>query len=108
MWIGNAYAQGAAGPLGGDGMSMMLFFAAMFAFMYFVTIRPQMKKQKEHKSMLDALQKGDEVVVNGILGKITEVQDAYASVEISKGAVIQVQKQSITTLLPKGTIKSVS
>lgn len=107
MWIANAYAQGAgAGPE--NTMLQMLPIVLMFALLYFLMIRPQMKRQKELKAMLDALQKGDEVVASGIYGKIVDVGDNVVSLEIGKSAVIQVQRQSITMLLPKGTIKSVS
>ena len=107
MWIANAYAQG-TGAGSSDVMLQMMPIVLMFALLYFLMIRPQMKRQKEHKAMLDALQKGDEVVAGGILGKVVEVGDSIVSLEISKTAVIQVQRQSITTLLPKGTLKSVS
>jgi preprotein translocase subunit YajC len=77
----------------------------MFVVMYFILIRPQMKKSKEVKAMLDSLQKGDEVVAVGILGKIDRITDNYVSLEIAPNVTIQVQKQAITTLLPKGTVK---
>jgi len=73
--------------------------------MYFIMIRPQMRKAKEHKTMLEALQKGDEVIAVGILGKIDKITDNYVSVEIAPNVTIQVQKQAVTTLLPKGTVK---
>jgi preprotein translocase subunit YajC len=75
---------------------------------YFMLIRPQAKRAKEHKSMLEALQKGDEVVTQGgELGKVVKVTDNYVSVEIAENVVIHVQKQAVTTLLPKGTIKGI-
>jgi preprotein translocase subunit YajC len=78
----------------------------MFVVLYFVMIRPQMKRQKEQKSMLDALAKGDEVITaGGIAGKVTKVTDAFVSVEVSNGVDIQIQKSAVTTLLPKGTLK---
>nr|WP_246464494.1 preprotein translocase subunit YajC [Undibacterium seohonense] len=78
----------------------------MFVVLYFVMIRPQMKRQKEQKSMLDALAKGDEVITaGGIAGKVTKVSDAFVSVEVSNGVDIQIQKSAVTTLLPKGTLK---
>jgi preprotein translocase subunit YajC len=70
-------------------------------------IRPQMKKAKEHKTMLEALQKGDEVIAMGILGKISKITDSYVSLEVAPNTTIQVQKQAVTTLLPKGTLKDV-
>jgi preprotein translocase subunit YajC len=104
--IGNAFAQ-AQGAQGGDTLMGMLPIILMFVILYFIMIRPQMKKAKEHKSMLDALQKGDEVVAVGILGKISRISDNYLSLEIAPNVTIQVQKQAVTTLLPKGTIKDV-
>ena len=104
--IGSAYAQAAGGaPQGGDTLMGMLPIILMFVILYFLMIRPQMKKAKEHRSMLDALQKGDEVVAVGILGRIEKISDNYVSLEIAQNTTIQVQKQAITTLLPKGTMK---
>ena len=85
----------------------MLPLVLMFVVLYFIMIRPQMKRQKEHRNMLAAMAKGDEVVTNGgIVGKITKVSDAYVGVEIAEGTEITIQKASVTTILPKGTIKS--
>jgi preprotein translocase subunit YajC len=106
-FISNAYAQGLTA--GGAESSLMSFLPLilMFAVLYFIMIRPQMKRQKEHRNMLSAMAKGDEVVTNGgIVGKITKVTDAYVGVEIAEGTEITIQKASVTTILPKGTIKS--
>jgi preprotein translocase subunit YajC len=107
--IGTAFAQAAGGsPQGSDmltGMSGMLPIILMFVVMYFILIRPQMKKAKEHKTMLEALQKGDEVVAVGILGKIARINDNYVSLEVAPNVTIQVQRGAVTTLLPKGTVK---
>ncbi|WJF89802.1 preprotein translocase subunit YajC [Paraburkholderia bonniea] len=106
-FISNAYAQGAAA--GGIESNLMSFlpFIAMFAILYFIMIRPQMKRQKEHRNMLAAMAKGDEVVTNGgMLGKVTKVGEAYVSIEITEGTEITVQKGAVTTILPKGTLKS--
>ena len=104
--IGTAYAQAAGGaPQGGDTLMGMLPIILMFVILYFLMIRPQLKKAKAHRSMLDALQKGDEVVAVGILGRIEKISDNYVSLEIAPNTTIQVQKQAVTTLLPKGTIK---
>ena len=104
--IGTAYAQagGSAAAPGGDLMSFLPIIL-MFVVLYFLMIRPQMKKAKEHKTMLDALQKGDEVVAMGMLGKIVKIGDGYVTLEISNNVNVAVQKQAITTLLPKGTLK---
>jgi preprotein translocase subunit YajC len=80
----------------------------MFVLLYFLMIRPQMKRAKEHRSMTEALSKGDEVITSGgMLGKITKVTDAYLTLEIANNTEVVVQRTSVTTLLPKGTIKSV-
>jgi len=76
--------------------------------LYFLMIRPQMKRAKEHKTMVEALQKGDEVITaGGVLGRITRVNDAYVLVEIAPNTEVSVQKTAVQTLLPKGTIKSI-
>ena len=99
------YAQAAASQ--GFDIFQMLPLVLMFVLLYFLMIRPQSKRAKEHKAMLTGLQKGDEVVTaGGALGKITRVGDNFVSVEIAPNVEIQVQKPSITTLLPKGTIKT--
>ncbi|MCX7209377.1 MAG: preprotein translocase subunit YajC [Burkholderiales bacterium] len=106
MFISNAYAQSAAGGTG----SLMSFLpiVLMFVVLYFLMIRPQMKRQKEQKAMIDALAQGDEVITaGGILGKVTKVTEAYVTVEVSDGTEIVMQKASVTMLLPKGTIKSI-
>lgn len=105
MIISPAYAQAA----GGDAASWtgLLPIVLMFVLLYFMMIRPQMKRQKEHKTMVEALQKGDEVIAaGGILGRITKVTDAYVTMEIANGTEITVQKAAAQTLLPKGTLKS--
>ena len=110
MLISNAFAQtadataqaGEAGILG----SMMLPLIA-FVVLWFLMIRPQMKRAKEHKSMVETLSRGDEVIAGGgIAGKIDEVGENFVKVEIAANTVISVQKQAITTVLPKGTLKS--
>lgn len=103
--IGNAYAQASGAAQGGDTLMGMLPIILMFVILYFLMIRPQMKKAKETKAMLDALQKGDEVVAVGILGKIDRISDNYVTLEVAPNVTIQVQRQAVTTLLPKGTIK---
>jgi preprotein translocase subunit YajC len=104
--IGTAYAQAAgAAPAGGDTLMGMLPIVLMFVVLYFLMIRPQMKKAKEHKTMLDALQRGDEVVAMGIIGKIAKIGDSYVTLEVANNVTIAVQRQAITTLLPKGTLK---
>ena len=107
MLLSPAYAQAPAG--GGDaGLMGFLPIILMFVLLYFLMIRPQMKRTKEHKTMVEALQKGDEVITSGgVLGRITRVSDAYVAVEIAPNTEVSVQKAAVQTLLPKGTIKSV-
>ncbi|MFA9275360.1 MAG: preprotein translocase subunit YajC [Candidatus Aquirickettsiella gammari] len=101
-----AYAQAAGAASTESSLMSFLPIILMFVVLYFVMIRPQMKRQKEQKSMLDALAKGDEVITaGGIAGKVTKVSDAFVSVEVSNGVDIQIQKSAVTTLLPKGTLK---
>jgi len=106
-FISNAFAQGTAA--GGVESNLMSFLPLilMFGVLYFIMIRPQMKRQKEHRNMLAAMVKGDEVLTNGgIVGKVANVGEAYVGVDVSEGTEITVQKASVTTILPKGTIKS--
>ena len=85
----------------------LLPIVLMFVLLYFLMIRPQMKRAKEHKQMVGALQKGDEVVtVGGVVGRIAEMRDAYVSLEIAPAIEISVQRSAVQTLLPKGTMKS--
>ncbi|CEJ96199.1 Preprotein translocase subunit YajC (TC 3.A.5.1.1) [Caballeronia glathei] len=106
-FISNAVAQGTTASSAESSLMSFLPLILMFAVLYFIMIRPQMKRQKEHRNMLSAMAKGDEVVTNGgIVGKVTKVTDAYVGVEIAEGTEITVQKASVTTILPKGTIKS--
>lgn len=86
----------------------MLLILAMFGVLYFLMIRPQMKRAKEHKAMVDGLQKGDEVVTaGGMLGRITKVDDQHVTVAIASGVEVQMQRPAIQTVLPKGTIKTI-
>ena len=107
--ISNAYAQAAGGLAGGgDTLMGLLPIIIMFALLYFMMIRPQMKRGKEQKQMIEALQKGDEVIAFGVIGKIVKVGDGYVGLEVAEGTVIHVQKQAVTTLLPKGTFNDVA
>jgi preprotein translocase subunit YajC len=103
-----AFAQGSAGASGDPGLVGLLPIALMFVLLYFLMIRPQMKRQKETRQMIDSLQKGDEVVVaGGVLGRITKLGEHYLSIEIAPNTEISVQKAAVQTLLPKGTMKSI-
>jgi len=105
--ISNAYAQAPAA--GGDaGLMSFLPIILMFVLLYFLMIRPQMKRAKEQKAMIDALQKGDEVVaLGGLVGKIVELSDQYATLEVAPEIKVTVQRPAVQVLLPKGTIKSI-
>ena len=110
LFISSAYAQTApAAAAGGDMMSSltgMLPLVLMFVVLYFVMIRPQMKKQKEHRAMIDALAKGDEIAtVGGLVGKVTKMGDSFLSVEIASGVEVQVQRHAVVQVLPKGSLK---
>jgi len=106
VFISNAFAQtagAAADPMGG--FVQMLPIVGLFVVMYFVMIRPQMKRQKEHKAMVEALAKGDEVITaGGMLGKVSKIGEQYLTVEIASGVEIQVQRSSVVQVLPKGTV----
>ena len=109
MFISNAYAQTAGAGAGGlmGNLTSFVPIILMFVVLYFLMIRPQMKRQKEAKAMMDALTKGDEVVTSGgMLGKVTKVADGYVTLEIAEGTEVVVQKGAVSTLLPKGTIKA--
>ena len=111
MFISSAFAQTApaAAPAGGDMMSSltgMLPLVLMFVVLYFVMIRPQMKKQKEHRAMIDALAKGDEVATaGGLLGKVISLGEGSVSLEIANGVVVQLQRSAVVQVLPKGSVK---
>jgi preprotein translocase subunit YajC len=106
VFISSAFAQT---PAGGDMQSSlmsMLPLVLMFVVLYFVMIRPQMKRQKEHRAMVEALAKGDEVATaGGVLGRVTRLGDSYLGVEIANGVEVQVQRSAVVQVLPKGTIK---
>ena len=96
-----------AAPQGqGDALTSFLPLIVIFVIFYFLLIRPQSKKAKEHKQMVEALAKGDEIVTNGgVLGKIVKVGDNFIEVEVAEGMNLKVQRQAVSTLVPKGTIK---
>lgn len=110
MFISSAFAQTAPAAAGGSdiqsSLMSMLPLVLMFVVLYFVMIRPQMKRQKEHRSMIEALAKGDEVATSGgVLGKVTRLGDAYLGVEIANGIEVTLQRSAVVQVLPKGTIK---
>ncbi len=107
MFISYAYAQGAAAASGPQSLLSLWPFLLMFAVMYFVMLRPQMKRQKEQRTMLEALAKNDEVITSGgVVGKVVKVTEAFVTIEISEGVKMHVQKASVTTIIPTGTLKT--
>ncbi|MDD5030249.1 MAG: preprotein translocase subunit YajC [Rhodoferax sp.] len=109
MFISSAFAQAAPAAAGGDLQSTlmgMLPLVLMFVVLYFVMIRPQMKKAKEHKAMIEALAKGDEVVsAGGLLGKVSKLGEIYIALEVANGVEVQIQRSAVVQVLPKGSIK---
>ncbi|HBR99347.1 MAG TPA: preprotein translocase subunit YajC [Gammaproteobacteria bacterium] len=104
FFISSAYAQDAA-PAGGEFMGL-LFPILLLAVFFFLFIRPQQKRMKEHKTMVEALKKGDEVINNGgLAGAVTAVNDAFVTVKVAEGVEVNIQKQAVASLLPKGTLK---
>ena len=109
FFISSAHAQAPAGasPATG-GLETIFLIGGMFALMYFMIIRPQRKRQKEHKNLVENLTKGDEVVTSGgILGKVVKVDENYMVLEVSKGVELKFQKLSLHAVLPKGTLKEI-
>ena len=104
FFISDAYAQGGGG---GAPYGDIMFLVLLFAVFYFLLIRPQQKRAKEHKKMVEAVAKGDEVVTNGgLLGKVLEVGDNFLTVNIAEGVDVKLQRSSVGSSVPKGTIKS--
>ena len=107
MLISPAWAQAPAAAPAGGGIENILLIVAMFAVLYFLMIRPQMKRSKEAKAMVESLQKGDEVITaGGVLGRISKISEAYITLEIAPNTEISIQKAAVQTLLPKGTLKT--
>jgi len=105
FFINNAWAQGSTQS--GGGGSLLFMMVIFFVIFYFLLIRPQTKQAKEHRQMLEALAKGDEVVTTGgMAGRVTKIGDNFVSLEIARELEIKVQKQAISQTLPKGTLKS--
>jgi preprotein translocase subunit YajC len=104
--ISPAHAQAAAQPAAGGGLSLFVMPIVLIAVMYFLMIRPQMKRSKEHRAMLDKLGNGDEVITNGMAGYVREIGDSFITVEIADNVRVRVQKGAIGNVLPKGTLKS--
>ncbi len=110
MFISSAFAQTApaAAPAGGmmSSLTGMLPLVLMFVVLYFIMIRPQMKRQKEHRAMIDAIAKGDEVATaGGIVGRVTRLSEGFLHIEIASGVEVQIQRSAVSQVLPKGTVK---
>ena len=110
MFISSAFAQTAPAAAAGGSTESTLFsllpLVLMFVVLYFIMIRPQMKKQKEHKAMIDALAKGDEVIIaGGVMGRVAKMGDSYLHVEVASNVELQVQRGAVVQVLPKGTFK---
>ncbi len=107
LFIQNAWAESAAAP--DAGILNLVMLVVLFVVFYFLLIRPQTKRAKEHKKMVSSLAKGDEIMTGGgILGKIINMDDDYVTIEIATNVQIKVQRQSVSTVIPKGTIKSIN
>ena len=108
MWISNAFAQAPAAGADAGGLMSFLPLVLMFAVLYFIMIRPQMKRQKELKAMLESVAKGDEVsTVSGMLGRVVELKDQYVTLELAPNLQVKMQKSAIAAVLPKDTLKSI-
>lgn len=108
LLISNAWAADSGGPAGTDLFGPLLFPVILIAIFYFLVIRPQTKRQKEHRTMVTALKEGDEVVTNGgLLGEITAVGEQFITLRIADGTSVKVQKNAVAALMPKGTAKNV-
>jgi preprotein translocase subunit YajC len=106
VFISNAYAQTAAAAGPESSLLSMLPIVLMFVVLYFVMIRPQMKRQKEHKALIEAIAKGDEVVTaGGVIGKVSKTADSFIHIEVANGVELQVQRHAVTQVLPKGSYK---
>ena len=108
MLINPAWAQGSGAAAPGGGYESLILIVLMFGVLYFLLIRPQMKRAKEHKTMIEALQKGDEVVAaGGMLGRVSKISDNYVTLEIADSVEVQVQRPAVQLVLPKGTLKNI-
>jgi preprotein translocase subunit YajC len=105
--IEQAHAANGAAAQQGNPMISILFFVGMIAIFYFLLIRPQQKRAKEHRKMVEALGKGDEVVTNGgMLGKVIEVGEQYMTVELADNVQVKMQRSAVANVLPKGSLKA--
>lgn len=109
FFISDAMAEAAPAAQQPDVMSQLIFFIGIFVIFYFLLIRPQQKRAKEHRNLVAALAKGDEVVTNGgLVGKVTEVGDEYINLELADNIEVKLQRHSVVNVLPKGTLKTIN
>ena len=107
--ISDALAQDAAGAAQGDPLLGLLFPIGLVVLLYFLMIRPQVKRQKEHKKIVEALAKGDEVAtIGGIVGRITELGESFAEIEVADGVQVKVRRAAVESVLPKGSLKELN
>ena len=105
--MNNAYAQEAGAQASSAGYELLFMVVVFFLIMYFLVIRPQNKRNKEHKALLSSLSKGDEIATSGgVLGKVTQVGESLVHIEVQKGIELRIQKHSVASVLPKGTLDS--
>ena len=108
LFISDAMAQAPAAAPRGDGGMSLIFLIGMFVIMYFFLIRPQVKRQKEHKSMVEGLKKGDEIqTMGGLMGKVLDLGDNFMKVEVAEGVVVTVRKTAVEAIMPKGSLKEI-
>ena len=108
LFVASAHAQAGAPPAQGGEMIQIFFLVGLFVLFYFIAIRPQRKRQKEHTAMVSALNKGDEVVTSsGILGKISRLEDNFVVLQVTDNVELKFQRSYINAVLPKGTLKSI-
>ncbi len=106
FFISDAMAQTAGGGFGGGGLEGLVLPIGMIVLLYFLMIRPQMKRQKEHKKLVESLAKGDEVQTDGgLMGKVTDLGENFAELEIAEGVAVKIRRQAISGVMPKGTLK---
>ena len=107
FFISNAWAEAAPAAPQGDPLTGLLFPIGLIVIFYFFLIRPQMKRQKEHKKLVESLAKGDEVSIEGgLMGRITEIGDNVVKIEVAEGVEVKVRRPSVTAVMPKGTLKN--
>jgi preprotein translocase subunit YajC len=107
MFISSAYAQSGSQTQGGDPTFLLLMMVGLFVFMYFTTIRPQRKRQKEHSELINSLSQGHEILLSsGLMGKIVKLSDLYVVINVAEKVDLKFQRTHVTAVLPKGTIKT--